>query len=475
MRKLTISNFKAFGENPVVFGGETAEGKPMNILCFGENGSGKTSVYEAIKLAFHKERIEQERIPARYQGLERINASRQILIEYKNKKSVAEPLIEINGVSFETFNKDYYNVYMLNGNDIKVNGFLDLDIFLKSLYLAKHNIDTELTDESYLCILSEVNLSLQKFFYEDISLTSSQNAAYRIVIQDFNQKLVSDDNLNLLFNEAKLNLVALLLALESIQLFAPPERRSKKILVLDDIFTSLDVANRMFLYEYLVTKFGEFQVILLTHNTSFYNLCDFFLKEDDKRNRLWLRQGIYEYNNSHKVYAISTENIITDIERKLNNHPEHIHSIGNDVRQYFEVLLHRYTLLLMAGAKEELSNLLVDIQKKCSNRSFHVAGNRIETYNDLIKSIVSILKDVPLDNQLNKINNVIARFNDSNDGVDKLAEQLQAMTIYQKVALHKSSHGHQGLPDLSAKEIKASLEVLRKMEDTIKKMKVERI
>ena len=85
------------------------------------------------------------------------------------------------------------------------------------------------------------------------------------------------------------------------------------------------------------------------------------------------------------------------------------------------------------------------------------------------------MKDDHLDNQLNKINNVIARFNDSNDGADKLAEQLQAMTIYQKVALHQSSHGHQGLPDLSAKEIKASLKVLRKMEDTIKKMKVERI
>lgn len=475
MKKLTISSFKAFGDTPVVFGGETDDGQPMNLLCYGENGSGKTSVYEAIKYAFHKERIERERIPARFQGQERINACRQILIDYKNKKSVADPIIEINGSQFETFNKDSYNVYMLNGNDIKVNGFLDLDVLLKSLYLAKHNIDTELTDESFLCIISEVNLSLKNFFYEGITLTRSQNATFRIVIQDDSQNLISDDHLNLLFNEAKLNLVALLLALESIQLFAPPEKMSKKILVLDDVFTSLDTANRMFLYQYFITKFGAFQIILLTHNTSFYNLCDFFLKEDDKINRRWLRQGIYEYNECHKVYAISTENEIASIESELNNNPENIHSIGNEVRQYFEVLLHRYTILLMAGAKEELSNLLVDIQKKCTIRSFHVTENKIETNNDLIKSIVSVLKDAPPNCQLLRIKKVIDRFNDSNNGVDKLAEQLQAMTIYQKVALHQSSHGHQGLPDLSSKEIKASLVVLRKMEDTIKKMKIERI
>ena len=325
------------------------------------------------------------------------------------------------------------------------------------------------------CIISEVNLSLKNFFYEGITLTRSQNATFRIVIQDDSQNLVSDDHLNLLFNEAKLNLVALLLALESIQLFAPPEKMSKKILVLDDVFTSLDTANRMFLYQYFITKFGAFQIILLTHNTSFYNLCDFFLKEDEKINRRWLRQGIYEYNECHKVYAISTENEIASIESELNNHPENIHSIGNEVRQYFEVLLHRYTILLMAGAKEELSNLLVDIQKKCTIRSFHVTENKIETNNDLIKSIVSVLQDAPPNYKLLRIKKVIDRFNDSNNGVDKLAEQLQAMTIYQKVALHQSSHGHQGLPDLSSKEIKASLVVLRKMEDTIKKMKIERI
>lgn len=49
------------------------------------------------------------------------------------------------------------------------------------------------------------------------------------------------------------------------------------------------------------------------------------------------------------------------------------------------------------------------------------------------------------------------------------------MSIYQKVVLHQSSHGHEGLPNLSGKEIKASIEVMKKIEDTIKKMKIERI
>ena len=69
----------------------------------------------------------------------------------------------------------------------------------------------------------------------------------------------------------------------------------------------------------------------------------------------------------------------------------------------------------------------------------------------------------------------IAKFNSTSESIDKLSENLKAMTIYQKVALHQSSHGHAGLPDLTVKEIKASLQVLKKLEVTIDKMKVERI
>ena len=48
MKKLILANFKAFGQAGAEFGGETSEGKPMNILCYGENGAGKTTLMRLI-------------------------------------------------------------------------------------------------------------------------------------------------------------------------------------------------------------------------------------------------------------------------------------------------------------------------------------------------------------------------------------------------------------------------------------------
>ena len=79
MKKLILANFKAFGIDEVEFGGETPEGNPMNILCYGENGAGKSSVFEAIKYVFHHERIERERIEPHITGQARENAKQQIL------------------------------------------------------------------------------------------------------------------------------------------------------------------------------------------------------------------------------------------------------------------------------------------------------------------------------------------------------------------------------------------------------------
>ena len=146
MKQLTLENFKAFN-GKVVIGDTTVEGKPMNILCYGENGSGKSSIYEAIKYVFHKTRIENEKIPAHLQGVQRENAKRQILINYKNNISADSISITVNGESLSAFDTSNYHVYMINGDDLIVENQIDVKELLKEMYLGHHDIDQEVTRE----------------------------------------------------------------------------------------------------------------------------------------------------------------------------------------------------------------------------------------------------------------------------------------------------------------------------------------
>lgn len=475
MKQLSLENFKAFGRDIAVLGDVTDDGQPMNVLCYGENGAGKSSIYEAIKYVFHKTRIENERIPAHLVGVQRENAKRQILIDYKNCISNNPINITVNGESFSSFDTSCYHVYMIDGDDLAVERQIDVKQLLKSMYLGHHDIDQEVTPEFFKIILDETNRVLKEFFFEEVTVAESQNGAFLLRINDNKQNLHYDDFLKNYFNEAKLHLIVLIVALSSISLMAPPQVGQKRILVLDDFITSLDTANRSFLYQYITSCFKSYQKIIFTHNTSFYNLCDHFLKEVPEENQKWLRQGIYEYNHKHCVYAKKNVDRIKEIEKELENHPENTPNIGNDVRQYFEVLLHQLAMLLMSGAKEETTFIIKEICQKSDSRFFHIDATGISDLRTLFKDINDIMRHAPEAMQWEKIKKIINKFNNAAESADKLSENIQAMSIYQKVVLHQSSHGHEGLPNLSGKEIKASIEVMKKIEDTIKKMKIERI
>jgi predicted ATP-dependent endonuclease of OLD family len=54
MKKIKLKNFKAF-ESEI----ELKNPQAKNILLFGENGSGKSSIYEALRYVFYQEEIEK--------------------------------------------------------------------------------------------------------------------------------------------------------------------------------------------------------------------------------------------------------------------------------------------------------------------------------------------------------------------------------------------------------------------------------
>ena len=84
MHTLEIHNFKAFGEDGVVFGASEPDftKRPKNILCYGENGTGKTSIFEAIRWVFYTEAVINSRVPAALVGAARDNAIRQVYVDH---------------------------------------------------------------------------------------------------------------------------------------------------------------------------------------------------------------------------------------------------------------------------------------------------------------------------------------------------------------------------------------------------------
>ena len=474
MKDIVIKNFKAFGDETVKIGGTTKQGVPLNVLCYGENGSGKSSVFEAMKFAFHYERIKRTRNLHHLTGEELANALRQIQLDFGHKNAGADFEIAVNNRSYLHFNASQYHAYMICGDDLESRNQIDVKEILKKAWLGHHDIDAEFTDAHMDVVVDDVNQFLGDFFFESIRVSRSQNGTFLLKIEDSTKGLDQDDDLKMWFNEAKIHLVILLAMLGSVLLMAPKGENEKRLLVLDDFITSLDMANRTFLYQCIVSRFKDFQVMIFTHNTSFYNLCDHLISEDKDQKDKWLRQGVFEYNNKHVVYSLDKSDTIKKLEQRLHDHPNDVHNIGNDVRQYFEVLLHRLAMLLMAGAKEETTGILAEISKKLDRRVFKVTGEKVYYMHDLVNSLMNVVANTQEDRQLMVIKKKLKEYSGKQD-TDKLAENIQSMVIYQKVALHQSSHGHAGLPDLSAKEIKASLTLMKKIESTIEKLKIERI
>ena len=103
MEKLVLNNFKVFHS----FSIELSENE--NALIYGENGTGKTSIFEALKLFYFKNRILDEQISPNVVGEERDNQVRQLLDEYKNDmtKSLS---VEIDDESFMSHDNSNNNV-----------------------------------------------------------------------------------------------------------------------------------------------------------------------------------------------------------------------------------------------------------------------------------------------------------------------------------------------------------------------------
>ena len=339
--KIEIKNFKAFRGPDVIDLGE----KGQNLLLYGENGSGKTSLYEALKFFL-------ESCEGRHQFVDHRNIFTQ---------ETDKGYIKLHFTPDPKLNKEIYEWSENIQNDTKIQpiidaskakGFIDYKDLLKTNYLhhgkndvnvfdllienllanvindrtgqsiseewqniseqipltPTHDVDTfEAQIDSFNIGLSNQLVELQtkaseilrKFGYEDTSVALDfgfQGIEYNREDRTLNYQNIPlkvkflDKDLTAhhrFLNEAKLSAIALSIFLAGFQLQPPSDL---KILVIDDALIGLDMSNRLPLIDILDEKdFVKYQIILMTYDRTFYEM----VKKRKSEDKNWKAAELY--------------------------------------------------------------------------------------------------------------------------------------------------------------------------------------
>ena len=439
--------------------------KQQNCLIYGENGTGKSSIYEALysnfyffknnKIATNQIDIREKFIHRDYRTKEELEVN--ILFNNEDKLNRKEnelenkELLENKVIYFanerllrEITENNFYSVLknILTEHFPKLKelpSYSDLKNKLRRLKIGvtreiiqeRIDLDAKLKNDFYDYIpLDSINDILKDSFDEkfeiEFEFTDSSIEDKKLTYPSLSIKVKGIDDRGDFqnhFNEAKLKLISIAIYFALAKKYETDSEL--KLLVLDDFLTSLDMANRKLIVQYILDNFGEYQKIILTHNIQFYNLIIRLLYMKNEK-ELWDIKRLF-------LSKISSDTVseMRDEKSFLNQAKERLESgdlqsSGNFLRKEFERIVHEFEMLLELGKVEDMSNIL-DILKE-PNVYY---SNPHDTINQLISSFEKIV-NLPIDDTL-KVSKIVEKIKKIKDCKIDLsrAETLEDGTIKQ--------------------------------------------
>lgn len=325
---IKIKNFRAFPQTYHI----NLHNAGKNLLVYGENGSGKSSLYLALKY-FLESSVPENSEDNRNRAFE---THQNIFTEdpgHIKLRFLSEPQREKNTYEWSRDAKEITDE--LISETSKAKGFLDYKVLLETHYLHRENDSVNLFD-----LLVEVLLANTINPRTDRPLTADWNAiqppfprrgakhqiadmerqivnfnreltnrlaelspkvseilnkfGYKVALDfdfqgvTYNQGEKTLDNREILLkveffdtdipshhrflNEAKLSAIAIAIYLSSI-LCLPEPKEGMKILALDDVLIGLDMSNRLPVLDILKDYFPDHQIFLTTYDKAWYEIA----------------------------------------------------------------------------------------------------------------------------------------------------------------------------------------------------------
>lgn len=451
MNKLELHHFKAFNDaSSIILDNPDSK----NILLYGENGAGKSSIFEALRYVFYKAEI--EKVDPMLPHAEKIAMIEAIRSKYNSRQSIIPFSIKINDEEHTTFSINNYQAFFLNRFERMES--ISIIKILEHLPMPYADIH-QFSDLSWEMIKEYVNNNLKDYFHEPYEISVGDKVSgYVITIKNTQTNLSRNNELYKFFNEAIINLIQLLIWLASVQLMI--EGPKKRLIVLDDFITSLDAANRTYFIRFLMEKFKEEQLVILTHDFSFFNVTSYIITQIERIDSKWTFKKLYLIGDEHRIENICKIKI-HELKKEFNSPRCNLNDLGNKIRKCFEESLHELASKLTVGNLEETCDIINRI-----SQSKDIYWKPKQSLHDLIADIEAIIGSTP-DTQVKvKLQNAIADYKLTNANV--LQDTIIKLKLYQKISMHPLSHGVLGVPHYQQKDVEQSLILLEKLDSCVR-------
>lgn len=480
MEKIEINNFKAFNSRIAII--PTTAHK--NVLIYGENGAGKTSLYEAIMMVFYHTKLLQPHLSVGAPAPQRTNEEKDFYNGYNHRTplgtAATDFTIKINNTDFKLFNAAQYQCFMVSIKDLDyetheirdgkvvAKDSINLKELLDGVNFPAFDVDDFLLHQTNT-LVQNVNQSLHDDFVEGFVI-GQENVKYDIFIKDDDMNLKESVGMHSVFNEAKINLVVILILLHSILLLqAPPAEIKNKLLVLDDLVSSLDNSNRLYLARFVLSKFAGFQKVLFTHSIGFNNiLYQCIEKQGDLGN--WLTYNLYLTNRGPQIYDFGELRTAGQIKDEYTRGFLQPNTVGNEIRKRFEAGMYELAKIIQIGEVHRATDLVARLIKP---EPLYIWKNKgkLNSANDLVKAIKDIADgtDTPAD-KVQKITDEIQKYSTNSDLL-KIISIVKEFHFYEKMMIHSLSHGSTPMPHFNQKEVEGAMNLLESVEHEIKSFK----
>lgn len=480
MDKIEINHFKAFGSR-IAINPSTAH---KNVLIYGENGSGKTSLYEAILMAFYHKKLLQPHLSVGVPAAQRANEERDFYSGYNHRTPTGTAAIDFtikfNNTDFKLFNATQYQCFMVSVKDLDyvtheirdgkviTKDSINLKKLLSGVNFPTFDVDNFLSNQINT-LVQNVNQSLHNDFVESFEI-GQENAKYDIFIKDDDMNLKESDGMHHVFNEAKINLVVILILLHSVLLLqTAPVEGKHKLLVLDDLVTSLDNNNRLYLAKFVLSKFTDFQKVLFTHSIGFNNMLYQCI---DDRNELasWLTYNLYLTHQGPQIYDFGELKKTGEIKEEFRRGGLQPNTVGNEIRKRFEAGIYELAKIIQVGEVHRATELVSRLIKL---EPLYVYKHNRKLYdaNDLVAEIRNVVNGADSDaDKVQKITDEIQKYS-TNADLQKIISFVKEFQFYEKVMIHSLSHGSTPMPNFNQKEVESAMNLLETIENEIKNFK----